>query len=260
LIFLDDGNKNLPLMVFIHGWPDSPQVWENQINHFRKDYRCIRIELPYFSKSTKETNLRNFDSIALEISQCIHQILLTSPHDKVILIGHDWGAFLSYKIERLQPNLISKLITLDIGGSLKPDSLKQGLSIIGYQSWLIAAYYLGHLIPFFGDSMNRLLGYIINVPDLKNMKWQMNYLYPSYWLQFFKGDLRKEFYIPKVPLLYLFGEQKYFMLHTKKWLRKIEKGKQSSVIGLKKCGHWLMLDKPDEVNFMINDWLKTSEA
>merc|ERR1719204_1544026 len=44
------GNKDGQPLVFLHGWPDLPHVWSEQIAHFKETYLCINLELPNFNQ------------------------------------------------------------------------------------------------------------------------------------------------------------------------------------------------------------------
>jgi pimeloyl-ACP methyl ester carboxylesterase len=40
------GSRDKPVMVFVHGWPDSGQMWEHQVNLFKKNFYCVCITFP----------------------------------------------------------------------------------------------------------------------------------------------------------------------------------------------------------------------
>ena len=43
-----DGNKNGPILLFIHGFPDNGSLWDKQVSHFQSEYLCIRLTLPNY--------------------------------------------------------------------------------------------------------------------------------------------------------------------------------------------------------------------
>ena len=51
-IYVGDTRKGFPL-VLVHGFLGSAQMWEPQIEYFKKEYRVITLDLPGFGKSNK---------------------------------------------------------------------------------------------------------------------------------------------------------------------------------------------------------------
>ena len=56
--------------------------------------------------------------------------------------------------------------------------------------------------------------------------------------------------------LYLYGEKKPFMLHTKDWLEKIKASACCDIKGLAGSGHWLMRDQTEQVGDLILAWVE----
>ena len=45
-----EGRTRRETIVFLHGWPDTPETMENQAAYFEeRGYRCVRVVLPFFS-------------------------------------------------------------------------------------------------------------------------------------------------------------------------------------------------------------------
>jgi pimeloyl-ACP methyl ester carboxylesterase len=45
----EKNEKDRPTIVFIHGWPDTPEIYERQVDYFKGKYRLLRIVLPFYS-------------------------------------------------------------------------------------------------------------------------------------------------------------------------------------------------------------------
>ncbi len=43
-------------IVFVHGWPDSGDLWEKQVEFLKKDYRCLVVTLPNHSGDQESFN------------------------------------------------------------------------------------------------------------------------------------------------------------------------------------------------------------
>ncbi|HEY6964830.1 MAG TPA: alpha/beta fold hydrolase, partial [Erythrobacter sp.] len=41
LDIVDEGPVDAPVLIFLHGFPESHRTWRHQIAHFSDRYRCI---------------------------------------------------------------------------------------------------------------------------------------------------------------------------------------------------------------------------
>lgn len=251
--YLSDGPTQAAIMVFIHGWPDTPALWEHQVEEFSKDHHCIRIALPNF-QSTSGNKVYTFDQIVTGIINTIEKVLAESPEESVTLVGHDWGAFLSYLIEERRSDLVSKLVTLDVGAVLKPETLLQSLFIVTYQWSLVLSFLSGLILPPLGQMMTVGIAKVLGVPKTSRAKWRMNYLYYHYWSLMIKGKVPRTKSLPQSKLLYIYGTKKPVMFHTKRWLEKVRSIEKNRVVGLPGEGHWFVNQASAVTNRAIRDF------
>jgi pimeloyl-ACP methyl ester carboxylesterase len=254
--YLSDGPVDAEIMVLIHGWPDTPDLWTVQIKDFQQDYRCIRIALPNYDDHLQKKRLYSFEEIVDSVIECVERLLRDSRKDRVILVGHDWGAYLSYLIEAKRPDLVSRLITMDVGAVLKPESFSHALAIVSYQWALIVSFCVGVVIAPLGNFLTILVSRVLGVPKTARPKWQMNYLYLHFWQLLLARRLPRTHRLPSCPFLYLYGEKKPFMFHSKSWLEKILSQRGNGVVGFAESGHWIMLDEAQRTNQEIRQFLQ----
>ena len=69
-IYVGDIGKGFPL-VLVHGFLGSSQMWEPQIEHFKKSYRILTPDLPGFGKSNKIKSCSSISSMAKIIIECL---------------------------------------------------------------------------------------------------------------------------------------------------------------------------------------------
>jgi pimeloyl-ACP methyl ester carboxylesterase len=215
-------------LLFIHGWPDDSSVWSNQINALKEKYDCHTFDLPRTPK--------DFPELADLVIERIKAF-----NTPVILIGHDWGAYLSYIVQKKHPELVKGLITLDVGGDVRPQSFLQAVGIASYQLWLIIAWFLK------SDKMSRGFAKLMKAPRPERVTSELNYLYYFFWRRLFRAKV----YWPRCPLLYVYGTRKPLMFHSKKWLKFLESSPKYHVHVFKETGHWMMRDEPDVLNKVI---------
>ncbi|KAL4936455.1 hypothetical protein BDV06DRAFT_216670 [Aspergillus oleicola] len=98
-------------VVLLHGFPDLSMGWRYQIPLFtQQGYRVVAPDCLGYGRTDapSEVALYSHKSCAADIKAlCIH---LNTPH--IILGGHDWGAYLAYRIALWHPDLVTHLFTV----------------------------------------------------------------------------------------------------------------------------------------------------
>jgi len=104
-IFVDDYGSGTPL-VLVHGFLGSTDMWKPQIEHFKKNFRILTPALPGFGKSNK---VKSCDSI-----ECMAKAILNSLKirqvEKFNLLGHSMGGMIVQEMTRLASDKILKLV------------------------------------------------------------------------------------------------------------------------------------------------------
>lgn len=250
------GNPDLPLLFFIHGWPDNASLWRKQFAALSEQFYCVAVNLPNFSSEPDQSGGYDFPELVAGLALTIRKY--QQDNAPVMLVTHDWGAYLGYLLEHNHPQLIARMVALDIGGHAKPGSLKEMLFIISYQWTLIFCWLVGGVLPPLGNVLSRLLARLIGVPrpQQKELKSYYNYPYFYFWrgmlLPRWKSSLLG-YYRPNCPVLYLYGQAKPVMFHSERWL-KIVTESSGRCIGIASAGHWFMETHPHVVNQAIADW------
>ncbi len=139
-----------PDVLLVHGFPDSHAVWRYQIPALvAAGYRVIApdlrgfglTEMPAGGPSTyKLDNLRR-DIIAL---------LDVLGIEKVRLVGHDWGAVISWQVAIHHPERLERYIAMSVGhptayatGGFKQKLMAYYIGLIlirGFSEWLLKAF------------------------------------------------------------------------------------------------------------------------
>jgi len=253
------GNPDQPLLFFIHGWPDNASLWRKQFAALSGKYYCIAVTLPNFGPEPVRAGGFDFPELVAGLASTIKKYQqLNAP---VMLVTHDWGAYLGYLLERAHPELIARMVALDVGGHARPGSLKESLFIIGYQWTLIFCWLIGGALPTLGNFLSRRFGRLIRVPRRQQaeLKSRCNYPYFYFWrgmlVPRWKSSLLG-YYRPGCPVLYLFGQAKPVMFHSERWLKIVAEsgGRSTAIAG---AGHWFMETHPDIVNRAIADWCQS---
>lgn len=252
-----DGNLDGATVVFIHGWPDNATVWRHQVAALGDKYRCVLMTLPNFGEEAEHPGGYNFPTLVELLARTIED--LRRKDERVILITHDWGAYLGYFYEQLYPNRILKMVALDIGGHVKPSTAKEVLFMVGYQWTLIVCWLVGGVTPTLGNWLTRKFANALGVParQANSVRSRCNYLYYFLWRGMLLPWARKallNYYRPQSPILFMYGGRKPVMFHSDRWLEIVDQtGGRTECI--EEAGHWLMESHPERVNDAITKWL-----
>jgi cis-3-alkyl-4-acyloxetan-2-one decarboxylase len=248
LVYIEgSGNQTI---VMIHGWPDTHEIWKKQIEFFKNQYRCVSFTLPGFAKG--DNRKYTFEDIISTIDQILQAV---SPNQKVILMVHDWGCVFGYEYAMRFSEKIEKAIGIDIGDAgskefIRELSLAAKLMVFAYQMLLALSYVL---------KLNRLHRFMAQAlqarSNISKVHAGMGLPYAMKWLGV-NGGMKKQLpMLPSFPFFFAYATQKPFMFHTKKWTDKILANPANKVQPFN-CGHWVMIDKADEFNMAVKNWIE----
>jgi pimeloyl-ACP methyl ester carboxylesterase len=240
-------------IVMIHGWPDTHRIWSKQVEFFSKNYRCVMFTLPDFGDTSPKKGY-SLD----EVIETIHQVIQSvSPDKKVILMIHDWGCIYGYQFAMLYPERVKKLIAIDIGDSNSRE-LAKSLSvaakgmIFSYQLTLATAWVIG---GFVGDKITRGVAKGLQCKaESQHIHSRMNYPYAIRWLRTLGTFDGLKQVNPECPFFYAYGRKKPFMFQSPVWQEKMA-ALPNNIVREFNSGHWVMVDKADEFNAAVSEWL-----
>ena len=101
-----------PLLVMIHGFPDYWYTWRHQMEVLSGDYQCVAIDNRGYNLSDKP---RGVDHYAMQF--LIGDVAAVIKHfgqEKAVIVGHDWGGAISWALAILRPDLLERLIILNV--------------------------------------------------------------------------------------------------------------------------------------------------
>ena len=110
LHYVDWGNEGAPLMLLIHGGRDHCRNWDWVAQSLRKDYHIIAPDLRGHGDSQWMVGgtYMHMD-FAYDIAQLVHQVAT----DKVTIVSHSLGGFISAHYAGMQPDKVEKLVLIE---------------------------------------------------------------------------------------------------------------------------------------------------
>jgi pimeloyl-ACP methyl ester carboxylesterase len=237
------------VMIMIHGWPDTNEIWDKQVAFFEEKYTCVTFTLPAFSKTDKRKY--TLDEIVLGINAIVDAV---SPNAKTLFLVHDWGCVFGYEFAMRYPDKVAKMVAVDVGDASSND-FKKSLSItaklMAFSYQIILA--LGWLIK--SDTIHKTMAKLLKAPsNIENIHAGMGLPYAMRWLNIAGGMTHLKPIIPSFPFYYAYATRKPFYFHSVEWIKWLVENPQNSVQSFD-CSHWVMIDKENEFNESVAKWL-----
>lgn len=262
-----------PLMILLHGFPEFWYSWRKQIPVFAQHYKVVAPDMRGFNESDKPKGVKNY---ALEVLvDDVRGLIKAFGEEKAIIVAHDWGGAVAWTLASYFPEVIERLIILNI-----PVPAEMKKQIYGgnwaqiRKSWYILFFQLPWLPEYlFGRDLQNtferaLKGWAHNPDAFSNADIQeyvkafsqpgaltatINYYrasmrYPG------RSDERK----PKVidlPTLMIWGEDdkalgKELTYNTGNYCSNYK------IHYIPDCSHWVQHEQPELVNGYVLDFLK----
>lgn len=128
--------------------------------------------------------------------------------------------------------------------------------LAAYQHWLAWAWRIGGRT---GDAMSRGMARLLRCPtDSRSIGSQMGYPYAVRWLGAAGGFQRLRVFKPEVPMLFIYGEKKAVMFHSRAWAQQLAARPASRVIAIP-SGHWIMVTRREAFNAALRTWLAETD-
>ena len=108
-----------PAVLMLHGFPDSRFLWRNQVPALvDAGFRVIAPDLRGFGDAPRPLDIHSYRRPALVADTL--GLLDALGIDRVRLVGHDWGASLSWRIAGSYPDRIERLVVCSVGAHMAP--------------------------------------------------------------------------------------------------------------------------------------------
>lgn len=100
--------KGKPPILFVHGGHLDLEMWNPQVEEFKKTNRVIRFsDIGHGKSKQSENKIAGFE--------IIKEITKQYPGQKFVIVGHSWGAMLSVDFALNYPQKVEKLVLVSPG-------------------------------------------------------------------------------------------------------------------------------------------------
>ncbi|MBD2006773.1 MULTISPECIES: alpha/beta fold hydrolase [Cyanophyceae] len=101
-----------PLMLMLHGFPEFWYSWRHLIPEFAKDFKVVALDLRGYNESDKPKEQSAY--VMAEFIEDVKGVIQGLGYDKCVLVGHDWGGAIAWNFAYAYPEMLDKLIVLNI--------------------------------------------------------------------------------------------------------------------------------------------------
>lgn len=231
-------------LVLVHGWSGDASVWRFQVPELAKHFRVIAIDLPGHGASDKPETPYTMSFFA----GAVEAVMLDAGVDRAVLVGHSMGTPVIRQFYRHYPDKVLALVAVD--GALQNlysgmlDPVIAELRKPSYKD--MAGKFIGGMFPNPGTEALRdaTLATVLATPQHVMVGSFEGMRDPEIW----KGDPIG------VPLLVVNANAPFWTPEYVSYVRKLAPSVDYRVI--EGPGHFLMLEKPQEFNAVVLDFLR----
>lgn len=266
IAYIDQGQGEPILML--HGYPEDHRAWRHQIDYFSQHYRVLAFDWPGWGESSKQLNVDcSYKAESLRIKQFLDQFSI----DKVNLFLHDYGGYVGLNFIANHPHRIKRLAILNSRAhrtfptpyyQLTELVIKISQTPIFSQLLENLPLKLIHqfgLLPYLrrGSFSPQIIAkYLTPLNHSMGKKWWIQFLKKGYELPA-KPQLIKDLYKLKIPSTIIWGDQDPWCppLIARELNAALP---QATLNWIKQASHFVMEERPEEVNQALIDLLSTN--
>ncbi|MGB5713858.1 MAG: alpha/beta hydrolase [Waterburya sp.] len=127
------------LMLMLHGFPEFWYSWRHQIREFSTDYQTVAVDLRGYNDSDKPEGIEAYSMS--ELIADVKGVIQGLGYEDCILVAHDWGGAIAWNFVYAYPEMVEKLIILNIPHPAKfVEGLQTPQQLL--KSWYIFAFQL----------------------------------------------------------------------------------------------------------------------
>ncbi|NJN59158.1 MAG: alpha/beta hydrolase [Leptolyngbyaceae cyanobacterium SL_5_9] len=257
-----------PLMLMLHGFPEFWYSWRKLIPEFAQNYKVVALDLRGYNDSEKPADKSAY--VMSEFIKDVEGVVRGLGYDRCILVGHDWGGAIAWNFAYAYPEMVEKLIILNLP---HPAKFAEGLRTP--QQLLRSSYMFFFQIPWLPELLVQASSYQVVSAALTGMAVNKNAFSDTdlaaykeavakpgaltamlnyYRNVFQQGIVEREWGVLDVPTLMIWGEDdtalgKELTYGTEAYVKNFQ------IRYIPNCSHWVQQERPDLVTQYIWEYL-----
>lgn len=259
------GPETGELLIFLHGFPEHALAWRQQITFFAEQgYRVWAPDQRGYADSDKPKAVSAYS--LNQLAKDITGLIDAAGEEQAIVIGHDWGAAVTWWLGCNHPERLRSIVVLNVPHphahlALMKKSFKQVR-----KSWYMFLFQL----PWIPEALFRKNNFELMRSSVQGTALKGTFSdaqmqeYIEYWdkpgvltsiINWYRAAFREQ---PKprlasvpVPVTIIWGRKDSFLDEELAEMSREYADKLENLHYLDEATHWLAHEKPDEVNQLI---------
>lgn len=270
--YRESGPADGPVVVMIHGWPESSYCWNDVTTHLKSGLRVIAPDLRGLGDSERTSGQAHYQKQALAAD--VIALLDGLGIDRFQLVGHDWGGIVAQEVALAIPERVQRLVIMNIAII---NNLKGNQEVIEkVRSGSGRAYWYQHFLqtPDLPEAMiagneetwlrHFLSGWSRGFPEDAIAEYVRTFRIPgtpgasANYYRTFHDDAKRwattAGHVWPMPGLYIYGNKDKVIIPE--YLNHIEDCFDSVRVEQIEAGHFLQEEQPEAVARHLNEFLQ----
>jgi len=234
-------------LVFIHGWCSNRSFWHEQIDTLSQIYKTIAIDLPGHGESGRNRNKWSISSFADDVESVVRHLKL----NHFVLIGHSMGGLVSLEVaSRLQDKVVG-LIAIEsisnVDSAVAPETMEPFYKAL--EEDFSGTLRMAMPRMFSPKTSEKLIHWVTNNSIRADSIMAISIARDASLIN--EKDLLSSV---KIPVRCIYGEYGDLNeLHSR--VEANSKYADYEAVFIKDVGHFLFLEKPNEVNNQLKMYI-----
>jgi pimeloyl-ACP methyl ester carboxylesterase len=100
-----------PLVVFLHGFPESSHSWRHQMEALAPRFRVVAPDMRGYGDSDKPEGIAAYDT--KELIADIEGLVRAFGEKWAVVVGHDWGGGIAWQFAAERPEMTRRLVVMN---------------------------------------------------------------------------------------------------------------------------------------------------
>ena len=240
-LFIDDGGSGDIPVVFLHSFAGNTTHWKNQLKHLREGRRAIAFDFRAHGKSdSSSTHSYSAEALAGDVAAVVDSLDL----GRFILVGHSQGGSAAIAYADTHPTRVAGLVLVSTPGKSPEEISKPVISSLESSSYQkVMDDYMKQLVEGAKPEVSAQVN-----EDVKKLSKPASISFIKGLFEFDPTEMITRYSGPKL-IVATSGEGKQpnaLVNQAPKIPKKIIDG----------TSHWPQLDKPEEFNRLLDEFLK----
>ncbi len=238
-------------LIIVHGLFGNLDNWQTLGKKFAESFDTIIVDQRNHGHSPHSDDF-NYDLMAEDLYELITDLNLT----KVNIIGHSMGGKATMRLAQLHPDVLEKIIIVDIGPKGYPlhhDAILAGLHAIDFD------------VVKTRGAADKVISKYIDTPDVKmfllknlywkekgQLAWRINLPVITQNMEVIVGPLPKD--IVGTPTLFIRGEKSNYIVEDD-YNAIFNQFINSDIETIYNAGHWIHAENPYDFYQLVMDFL-----